>query len=189
MATGEDRRVARTRAALIAAFDHLVLSRRPRRIRVADIVAKARVGRSTFYDHYRGADDIHMAALARPFAILADAAAGAGDEARLAALVAHFWENRQRARESFMGPMSGKVSRLLAAMVEERLGDRALAIPARLAALQLAEAALAPLRGWVTAEAPCTPEALAGAICRCARALRAELAAPRHADERQDDVG
>lgn len=175
MATGEDRRVKRTRAALLGAFDHLILGRRPRKIRVADIVAAARVGRSTFYEHYKGADDIHMAALARPFAILADAAAGAGDEARLAALLAHFWENRQRARESFMGPVAGKVSRLLAAMVEERLGEEALAIPARLAALQLAEAALAPLRGWVTAEAPCTPEALAAAICRSGRALREGL--------------
>ena len=175
MAAGEDRRVRRTRAALIGAFDRLILSRRPKKIRVSDIVAQAKVGRSTFYEHYKGADDIHMAALARPFAILADAAAGAGDEARLAALLAHFWENRQRARESFMGRTGTKVSRLLAAMVEERLGGEPTAIPVRLAALQLAEAALAPVRGWVTAEAPSTPEVLAGAICRCGRAMRAEL--------------
>ena len=32
-------------------------------------------------------------------------------------------------------------------------------------------------RGWVTAEAPCSAEALAGAICRCGRALRAALTA------------
>ncbi|MEA2990848.1 MAG: hypothetical protein QOG83_3559, partial [Alphaproteobacteria bacterium] len=52
----------------------------------------------------------------------------------------------------------------------------AMAIPLRLAALQLADAALAPLRGWVIAEASCTPEALAGALCRCGRAMRAALA-------------
>lgn len=185
MAVGEDRRVKRTRAALLGAFDHLILSRRPKKIGVADIVAAAKVGRSTFYEHYKGADDIHMAALARPFAVLADAAAGAGDEARLTALLAHFWENRQRARESFMGPMGGKVSRLLAAMVEERLAGEAdaLAIPLRLAALQLADAALAPVRGWVTAEAPSTAEALAAAICRSGRALIASIRRP---DERQD---
>jgi AcrR family transcriptional regulator len=183
MAAGEDRRVQRTRAALIGAFDHLVLNRRRKPIRVADIVAQAGVGRSTFYEHYKGADDIHMAALARPFAILADAAAGSGDEARLAALLAHFWENRQRARESLMGPVAGKTSRLLAAMVEERLRGEAdgLAIPLRLAALQLAEAALAPVRGWVTAEAPSTAEALAGAICRCGEAMRRELGGARGA--------
>jgi AcrR family transcriptional regulator len=179
MASGEDSRVKRTRAALIGAFDHLVLSGRRSKIRVADIVAQANVGRSTFYEHYKGADDIHMAALARPFAVLADAAAGAGDEARLAALLAHFWENRQRARESFMGRTGDKTARLLATMVEERLGAEPLAIPARLAALQFAEAALAPIRGWVTAEAPCAAEALAGAICRCGEAMRRELGGAR----------
>jgi AcrR family transcriptional regulator len=182
MEAGEDRRVTRTRAALIAAFDHLILSRRRKPIRVADIVEQANVGRSTFYEHYRGAEDIHMAALARPFATLADAAAGAGDEAKLTGLLAHFWENRQRARLSFMGPVQNKVTRLLAAMVEDRLRgeeDR-LAIPLRLAALQLAEAALAPVRGWVTAEAPCTAQALAGAICRCGRAMREALDGDSH---------
>lgn len=178
MASGEDSRVRRTRAALIGAFDHLILSRRRRKIGVADIVAEAKVGRSTFYEHYGSADEIHLAALARPFAILADAAAGAGDEARLTALLAHFWENRQRARESFLGRMQDKVTRLLAAMVEDRLKDveGSLALPPRLAALQLAEAALAPIRGWVTAEAPCTAQALASAICRAGRALRGNLA-------------
>jgi AcrR family transcriptional regulator len=179
MASGEDRRVKRTRAALIGAFDQLVLSARRKKIRVADIVAKANVGRSTFYEHYKGADDIHMAALARPFAALADAAAGTGDEAALAGLLAHFWENRQRARETFMDRTGDQAARLLAAMVEDRLRDEeaGLAIPLPLAARQLAEAALAPVRGWVTAQASCTAEALAGAICRGGRAMREALMA------------
>jgi AcrR family transcriptional regulator len=174
---GEDRRVTRTRTALIEAFNHLVLSRRRRRIRVADIVEKANVGRSTFYEHYKSADDIHLAALSRPFAVLADAAAGQGDAGQLTHLLIHFWENRQRARESFDGRMQDKVNRLLASMVEDRLeqAGEPLVIPRRLAAMQLAEAALAPVRGWVTAEAPATPRALAEAICRGGRALTEAL--------------
>ena len=177
MAAGEDRRVARTRAALIGAFNQLVLSRRQRKIRVADIVAEAGVGRSTFYDHYAGAEDIHMAALARPFAMLADAAAGRGDAERLAGLLAHFWENRQRARETLAGRLGDKTARLLAAMVEDRLAaeDTALAIPVRLAARQLADAALAPIRGWLAAEAPCPADTLAASLCRSGAALRASL--------------
>ena len=58
-----DRRITRTRNALIGAFNHLVLHRRQRHIRVADIVAQANVGRSTFYEHYSSADDILIAAL------------------------------------------------------------------------------------------------------------------------------
>jgi len=176
MAASMDRRSARTRAALIEAFNHLFLSHH-KTIRVSDIVARANVGRSTFYEHYKSADDILLQAMTRPFAILADAAAGMGDEARMHAQLQHFWENRQLARSSIMGRMHDKVTRLLASMVEERLRNEegALAIPLRLAALQLAEAALGPIRGWITAEAPCTAEALAGAICRCGRAMRAAL--------------
>jgi AcrR family transcriptional regulator len=174
MAANMDRRTARTRTALIEAFNQLALSQR-KRIRVADIVALANVGRSTFYEHYKSADDIHLQAMTRPFALLADAAVGMGEEDRLTGLLRHFWENRQLARTSFAGRMHDKVTRLLAGMIEERLGEAALAIPLRLAAMQLAEAALAPIRGWVTAEAPCTPEALAGALCRGGRAMRGAL--------------
>lgn len=176
MAASLDRRAMRTRTALIDAFNHLALSHR-KNIRVADIVALTNVGRSTFYEHYRSADDILLQAMQRPFALLADAAAGLGDETRMTGQLNHFWENRQLARTSLMGRMQDKATRLLASMVEERLRDEegALAIPLRLAAMQLAEAALAPIRGWVTAEAPCAADALAGAICRCGRALRAAL--------------
>jgi AcrR family transcriptional regulator len=174
----QDRRIARTRQALIGAFNHLVLARRQRHIRVADIVAEANVGRSTFYEHFESADDILLQSLARPMAPLADAAAGRGDVAAVTLLLAHFWENRQRARDMMAGQMDARMMRLLAGMVEERLDGRALTIPLKLAALQLAEAALAPVRGWMAAEAPCSADALAQAICGCGAAMVGSLAAP-----------
>ena len=173
-----DRRITRTREALIGALNHLVLHRRQRHIRVADIVAEANVGRSTFYEHYSSADEVLLESLARPMAVLADAGAGKGDAEQVTWLLAHFWENRQRARDMMLGQMDRKMTRLLAGMIEERLGEAPLAIPAKLAAAQLAEAALGPIRGWVLAEAPCTPEALAAAICRCGAAMVASLAEP-----------
>jgi len=179
MATRQDRRVRRTRSSLIEAFNYLLLNRRRDRIRVSDIVDRANVGRSTFYQHYSSADDIHMEALSRPFAILADAAVGEGDAERLRYLLEHFWENRQRARATFAGRTGEKAVRLLADMVEARLHarDAQLILPSRLAALQLAEAALAPIRGWVGAEAPCTVHVLAAAICRSGERMAAALAA------------
>jgi AcrR family transcriptional regulator len=166
-----DRRALRTRRALVEALSHLVLQRRLRRIRVADIVAQARVGRSTFYEYYRGADALLLEALERPLAPLADAAAGRGDRDRLAFVLAHFWENRMRARDTLAGRLGGRVARRLAEMVEARLGDGELALPRRLAAHQLAAAMLAPLRGWLHAEAPCEAPALAQALCRSGEAL------------------
>ncbi len=169
----EDRRVARTRGAPIRAFNRLFLARRRGAVRAAEIVAEADVGRSTFYEHYRGADDLHLEALKHPSAALADAAAGRGGPKTLERLLGHFWENRQRARETFSGALGERAARLLAAMVEERLGEAGLTLPRRLAARALAEAAYAPVRAWLTGEAPAAPAALAEALCRGGASLRA----------------
>ena len=144
------------------------------KIRVADIVAQANVGRSTFYEHYSGAEAIHLEALARPFAPLADAAAGAGDEGAGAPARPFLGEPAARRRAS--GRL-GESARLLADLVEERLAARGAetVIARRLAAVQLAEAALAPLRAWISGEAACAPEALAASLCRTGRALAAAL--------------
>jgi AcrR family transcriptional regulator len=173
-----DRRVTRTRQALIGAFNHLVLiKRRQRGIKAAEIIAEANVGRSTFYEHYSSADAVMLEAIRHPFGILADALTGKASAESLAPLLAHFWENRALARDTFVR-LRDPATRVLTEMIEERIGDAPLTIPTRLAAMQLAETALAPVIGWVTAEAPCTPEALAGAIHACAGAMRTALTAP-----------
>jgi len=178
MAGMKDRRARRTRAALLGAFTHLFLSRR-RRIRAADLIAEAGVGRSTFYDHFSSPDEVLLEALRHPFAALADTAAGRGDPAATLWLVEHFWENRQRGRELFDNPrMRDRVSRLLAGMVAERLRGAALILPNELAAVELAEAALAPLRAWTRGEAPASAEAMAESLCRTGAALREALAGP-----------
>ena len=177
MAEAKDRRVRRTRAAVLGAFNQLFLNRR-REIRAADLIAEAKVGRSTFYEHYSSADEVLLEALRQPFATLADAATGQGDPKAARWLVEHFWENRQRARELFdNGRMQGRVARLLAELVADRLEGADLIIPLELAAAQLAEAALAPLRGWLRAEAPAKPAALAESLCRTGAALRQALSA------------
>jgi len=178
MAEMRDRRAQRTRAALLGAFNQLFLGRRTREIRAADLIAEAKVGRSTFYDHYSSPDDLLLEAIRQPFATLADAAAGQGDRAATLWLVAHFWENRQRGRDLFDNvQMRDRVTRLLAEMIAERLAGAALLLPVELAAAQLAEAALAPLRAWVRGEASAKPGAMAESLIRTGAALRAALAA------------
>ena len=163
---------------MLGAFNQLFLARRQRRIRAADLIAGAGVGRSTFYDHYSSADEVLLEALRQPFATLADAAAGQGDDAAMLWLTGHFWENRARARELFENPrMRDRVSRLLAELVAARLAGADLILPLELAAAQLAEAALAPLRAWTRGEAPAAPKAMAESLCRTGKALRQALAA------------
>ena len=49
----QDRRVARTRGAIVDSFNHLVRERPYESIQVPDILDEAGVGRSTFYEHFR----------------------------------------------------------------------------------------------------------------------------------------
>lgn len=168
-----DRRARRTRHALIDAWNHLVLNKRKRDIRVADVVEQAKVGRSTFYDHYSSADELHLEALRRPFAPLADAASGYGDEARLAQILTHFWDNRQRARRTF----GDRTQRLLAQMVEDRIGEKPLSVARPIAARQLAGGAHSAIVAWLAGEASCAADSLAQAICRSGKAQVRALAA------------
>jgi AcrR family transcriptional regulator len=55
---GIDRRVARTRAALQQAHISLILKRGYEAVTVEDICEAANVGRSTFYAHFTGKDDL-----------------------------------------------------------------------------------------------------------------------------------
>ena len=170
-------RAKRTRGAILEAFNTLVLQRRQRRIGVRDVVTEAGIGRSTFYEHFPSAEAVHLAALARPFGLLADAAAGKGDPQETAWLLGHFWENRGRAHETLSGRTGEQSARLLAGLVEERL-DEGLTMPRALAAQQLAAAALAPVRAWLLGEAPATAEAIAEMLCRSGAALAASLRLP-----------
>lgn len=170
-----DPRKTRTRRALLDAFNRLVLVHRRRKIRVSDIIEEAGVGRSTFYEHFGNADAVRREALSAPFAPLADAAVGKGDEKPLCWLLEHFWENRQRARTYFSGRSGEDAQRLLAQMVEARLNGGRLTIPARLAAHQLSAAAFAPVRTWLLGEAPSTTAELAASLCRTGKGLMAAL--------------
>ena len=58
-----DRRVERTRVAILGAFRDLVLTRGYDPISVRDIVDAAGVGRSTFYEHFDDKDDLFQQSL------------------------------------------------------------------------------------------------------------------------------
>ncbi len=58
-----DRRVRRTRAALREALIELLPRKPYERITVEDICKAADIGRSTFYAHYRGKEDLQRAAI------------------------------------------------------------------------------------------------------------------------------
>ena len=59
-----DRRVTKTRKALKEALTDLILEKGYEAVTVQDVIDRADVGRSTFYDHFMDKDDLLMAILA-----------------------------------------------------------------------------------------------------------------------------
>ena len=176
-----DKRVQRTRQALLRAFFGLVLERRYGEIKVADILERSRVGRSTFYEHFSSKDAILASSLTGPFEVLADATGRADNTVQLTLLLEHFWENRAMARGIFLGAVRRKATAVLVDLIEQRLKiDRvdkpaSLIIPLRLVAIQLAEGLLAPTTAWLIGEAQCSADALALALRRTATATISAL--------------
>lgn len=167
----EDRRVQRTKAALVGAFVHLVLDRRYDQITVADIVERAGVGRSTFYEHYDNKDELLTEGLMGPFAVLADMVTGACDPVRLLETIEHFWENRRVGNVLFAGPTRQLVTRTLTVAIEQRLGARSRKtnssdLPPPLAAAYLASAQIGLLSEWLSGHTSCPPTVVADALQR-----------------------
>ncbi|MDP3748306.1 MAG: helix-turn-helix domain-containing protein [Phenylobacterium sp.] len=179
----ESRPAQRTRAALFDAFVELVLERRYDRLKVGDIIARAGVGRSTFYEHYQGKDELLTEGLSGPFGVLADLVAERHDPARLQATVEHFWENRRIGNVLFAGATRRLVTGALASLIEQRLaervGDRPAAVPPVLLAAQLAGGQIALVSAWLAGQAPASAEAIAGALQASATAALVSLDGPQ----------
>ncbi len=162
-----DRRAQRTRHALLAAFFGLVLERRYASIRIGDIIDRAKVGRSTFYEHFANKGAILSCSLEAPFSVLADTVKRADNTAQLVFVLRHFWDNRSVGKSLFAGTLRRRVTSVLVGMIEHRLDEdrlgfpHAIVIPGRLLAIQLAEVLLAPITAWLDGVSTCTPELLA----------------------------
>jgi AcrR family transcriptional regulator len=167
ISTPNDRRATRTRRALLHAFVELVLERRYDAISVADIVARADVGRSTFYEHFRSKDDLLRHSMNWLLVMIAEAAGPNPDPDRLAMAVDHFWQNRRLARVVFSPPIAAQVRRTLTELIAERLGPADERAQAR--AVQIAAAQLALLESWSQGELAAPPELIADQLRAAAR--------------------
>jgi len=181
-AAATDRRIERTRQAVTGAFNAMILEgRRYDRIRVADLIARAGVGRSTFYEHYRGKDDVLAETIRYPFAMLAAAVDADVKVSTLRDVLAHFHENRVHGKAIFMGTARRRIARVLASMIEARLRLRAqangVAAPAALgvAAIALAEGQLAAIVAWIGGDIGGDAARLAATLHRIAQATASDL--------------
>jgi AcrR family transcriptional regulator len=165
-----DRRVRRSRAALTSAFNRLVLERGYETLAVADVARLADVGRSTFYEHYAGLDDLLVQSLGRQFAVLAQGSLGAVPNPAMTGMLLHVWENRRMASALLTGDASRGLQALLTEQFEAALSGMPTktgtdeAFRTKLLAIQFAAGHFAVLRAWLSGRLSASAEQMAEAL-------------------------
>lgn len=159
----------KTQRALTQALIALVLEKRYDAITIQDLLDRADVGRSTFYTHYRGKDDLLLRSFEGMIAMLdahMDASGANGRVAPVRELLAHVGEFRRfhqslarsrvldRQHEARVDCVSRVIERRLAAMPGPGPGS----VPPPVKARALAGAVLALLTWWVDRDHPFSPD-------------------------------
>ncbi|HKQ60474.1 MAG TPA: TetR/AcrR family transcriptional regulator [Candidatus Polarisedimenticolaceae bacterium] len=161
-AAGEDRRVRRTRQALVQALVELVLAKRYERITIQDLLERADVGRSTFYAHFRGKDDLLLRSFERMLEHFDRALDGDGPASPRIAPVRELFQHVGEARRFHQALVRARmVERLyqvgaaqLARTIERRLPANTDRAPRAVQAQAHAGALFALLRWWLDQDAP-----------------------------------
>ena len=176
-----DRRARKTRGALTSAFAELVLSRGYEAVTIGEISDKANVGRSTFYSHYTGKQEMLEESLKHPSAGLAACVGGELTARQLLPLLEHFRGQRAVNRVFFESPVRQLWVASLAGLIEPRLPRPRAAgmqqrIPRALAALVVAEMQIALVTHWLTGSSSVKAEAVADQLIGGTRGLLTSLA-------------
>jgi AcrR family transcriptional regulator len=158
-----DRRQKRTREAIRQAFISLATNRRYDDFSVRDLIERADIGRSTFYEHYRSKDDVLRALMDGMLIELADASGGLVPVDKLCGLLNHFWGNRRLGKVVFGPPLAPTVRRRLADLIEQRTSA------GRARATFLAAGQIGLLHAWLSGEFPGEPEAIAPVLVNATR--------------------
>lgn len=167
-----DKRVDRTRSALERSFNELFLAEGYEKTTPARVAEAAQVGRSTFYEHFAGRDDLFEQRLLQVLLPLGEAARPDVSPSALEPSLDHFWDNRVIVRTLLGGRARSVTMRTLSGLIEDRIRDQRTgsAIPLRLIATQIAGAQLAVLEEWLSGRHRCSSADLAQALAASARA-------------------
>ena len=162
----EDRRVGRTRSALERSFNEIFLAEGYESVTPARVAEGAEVGRSTFYEHFAGREDLLEKRLSGVLLPLAEAACSDAAPPGLEPLLSHFWTSRVIVRTLLAGRARTVTTRALTTLIEERLQvQRAKsAIPPRLRAAHIAGGQLGLIEEWLSGRHRCSSIDLAEAL-------------------------
>lgn len=174
-----DRRTERSRAALMSAFVEILLSEGYDGVTVERVAERANVGRSTFYMHYTGKEDILRQSMTRPSSGLAAIVGHDVAPGILVPLLEHFQQQRRMNRVFFNWPIRPIWVKCLAELIEPRLARVARQARARpilplpLTALQIAEAQVGLVAQWLLGNVAAKPAAVAEALIANTHAMLA----------------
>jgi AcrR family transcriptional regulator len=182
--SGGDRRTVRTRAALIAAFNRLILARGFENISAAEIAEQANVGRSTLYQHFDGKDELLAKSASFLLADLATASVAPEFPPEMVRVCDHLWANRKLADSVFSGTAQRAMAKELTDHIARRLAGRrgdaaASPFPLPFVAAQLATAQIALLKEWLAGRHRCSPRLFAEALYTSTFAAAQALTAQR----------
>ena len=164
---------------MTSAFNRLILERGYEAISVADVAELANVGRSTFYEHFSGLDDLLAQSLSGHLAVLAGASLGPEPDPMMTRVLRHFWEQRKVAGALLGGGAQRVVCALLSKQFEAALETQWPIRPGgpayrrKLVAIQLAAGQLAVLGAWVSGRLSASTEEIAETLRTSCRAVAA----------------
>lgn len=120
----QDRRVKRTKSQVFDAFFSMVQSLRYDEIKVIHIIKQSGVGKSTFYEHFNGKDDVLSQSLEHHLSVFASALIGEGDEEESLWMLNHFWERRVFGRVILQPPTRGVLDHCLRSLIMTKLDNQ-----------------------------------------------------------------
>ena len=170
-----DKRIQRTLSALQVAFDELVTSKPYDEITLNEIIAKANVGRSTFYQHYKSKDDILAKRLSWPMTILSSAVLPDGNADDIKGILAHFWDKRSYARIIFNGATFKQIKQVLSAHLLTHIKNAdpqgISSIPHGTYAKMIAEAQMFLIANWLKGQTPISLDKITQGLIQISRAM------------------
>jgi AcrR family transcriptional regulator len=176
-----DRRIRRTREGLVSAFVDLLLQAGYENFTLAEVAARANVGRSTLYSHYTGKEDLLKECIGRLSALLASVIGPEVKVSTITPIIDHFIQQRSLNGVFFVVPVKSIWVRSLAGLIEPKIALLARESKARpllghkLIAPLLAEMQIALIANCLTAHPIPKPEAIAEAVIASSRAMIAAL--------------
>ncbi len=165
----EHRNRSRTEAAILDAFIALACDRRCAAIRVNDLIDRAGIGRSTFYEHFRRKDDVLLVALDPLLSALATAASGRAAPTYVRQMVDHLWQRRALVRPLLDSSAAPTIQRHLADAIAGHGAGTAPTTDASLGATGIAAAQLAMLRCKLAGQVTATIDEMTNRLMACSR--------------------